>query len=470
MSQLGNPKQKFVLYIFTILIVIGLLVGCVELSTTPTPSFQPTNTIQPTNTDVPLPDLIINSVSISTASENLCADSLDLFALDLEIKNQGEGDAGSFVVIINVAQAQSIRGLPSGEAVLLKFPYYNEQVDATVDPENNVTESNEANNNFSQIVFKPTLPPECIQTPTVVTRTLKPTAIMEGHTAVVESVDFSPNGKLIASGSVDNTIRLFRVTEAVLLRTMYGHPFPIYTLRYSPDGAYLATGSSDNIIRIWRVSDGQLISTLEGHGGRVVDLEFSPDGSHLASCAEDFTVRIWRISNSRLVKNIDEGMSSVNDISYSPDGKSIAWVEENGMLRVWDLAMDLNTLAIPKSQPARSVSFSPDGESIAVGYADGIINIWNISRGNLSSTLTGHTQSVSGLAFSFDGTWLVSGSHDTTLRLWQSQGNRGTAYLIKYVLESHTGPVNCVSFSPSSLIIASCSDDNNIYLWTVPES
>ena len=470
MSRLGNPKQKIVVLIFTILFVIGLLVGCIETSTTPTPSLLPTNTIQPTSTDIPLPDLIINSISISSSSANPCADSPDLFALVLEIKNQGEGDAGSFLVTLNDAQAQSVTGLPSGEVVLIKFPYYSEQVDASVDLENNVSESDEVNNTFSQTVAKPTVPPECIQTPTVVTRSLNPTAIMEGHTAVVKSVDFSPNGKLIASGSIDNTIRLFRVTEAVLLRTMYGHPFPIYALRYSPDGAYLATGSSDNIIRIWRVSDGQLISTLEGHGGRLVDLEFSPDGRHLASSAEDFTVRIWRISNSRQVKNIDEGMSSVNDISYSPDGESIAWVEENGMLRVWDLTTDLITLAIPKSQPARSVAFSPDGESIAVGYADGIINIWNISRGNLSSTLTGHLQSISGLAFSSDGTWLVSGSHDTTLRLWQSQGNRGSAYIIKYVLEGHSSPVNCVSFSPNSLIIASCSDDNNIYLWTIPES
>jgi len=134
-----------------------------------------------------------------------------------------------------------------------------------VDISQQVEESDESNNQLTLPFTAPTQSPLCNPTPSNPVLRLEPGAILEGHTAPVWSVDYSPDGRLLISGSVDNTLRLWQVANHSLLRTMPGHPFPVLSVEVSPNNQLIATGSDDGIIR--RLADQQcsLVHALKGH-------------------------------------------------------------------------------------------------------------------------------------------------------------------------------------------------------------
>jgi tetratricopeptide (TPR) repeat protein len=117
--------------------------------------------------------------------------------------------------------------------------------------------------------------------------------ILTGHTGVVYSVVFSPDGQLLASGSADQTIRLWKVGDGSLVRELKGHTRPVQSVAFSPDGQLLASGSNDQTVRLWKVGDGSLVRELKGHTEWVRSVAFSPHGQALASASSDLTVRLW---------------------------------------------------------------------------------------------------------------------------------------------------------------------------------
>ncbi|MFC2025710.1 CARDB domain-containing protein [Chloroflexota bacterium] len=420
----------------------------------------------PTATNLPLPDLTVQDISLDQLNENICDISRSSFQILIKIINQGEIYAGPFMVQVNESQEQFPEGLGAGESRTVSF-FAEELINIHVDSSYMVTESNKTNNRLSQKIVFPTFPPRCTPAPTPIVAFAEPTSRLEGHTSKVLELSFSPEGNLIASGSVDNTMRLWRVNEANLLRTMRGHPFPILTTKFSPDGSFLVTGSTDGLMRIWRVSNGMLENTLEAHSGWLIDLDISPDGKYIATCGHDFTVRIWKFIDGKLLQTIDEGMTAITKVRFSPDGSSLAWVESDGTLRVRSINGSWIHILRETTQAATSLAYSPDGNLIVTGHADGTIRIWSESDGILLQTIEGHTDTVSSLSVSPDGKWLVSGSWDNILLLWRFE-NEEVQTVPALILIGHSGPVNSVAFSPKGDIVAGGSDDSTIQIWTVP--
>ncbi len=457
--------------VIAVIIILALLYSsCGKNTTEPTTSEPPEPTHIPTATDIPLADLTIKSIDMEIRNGEICEDLLSRMEVIIEVLNQGQAKTGPFAVKVNDRSHYVIGGLDTGETIQLRLPGVNEHTIILVDSSDIVPESYEDNNQITQQFVIPTLPANCLIELTPAAEIMNPFATLDGHDGKVWCVRFSPSGNILASGSVDNTLRLWLVEETILLRTMYGHPFPITSLDFSPDGANIATGSSDGLIRIWRISDGRLIKTLVGHAGWINDLEYSPDGKRLASVAEDFTVRIWRVNDGKLMYIIDEGMSMIHGLSFSPDSSMIAWAENNGMIRIWHVNDKKWINNLSGQVAAYSVSFSPDGNMLAAGYRDGIVRLWQITDSEVTAQLHGHGDSVSALAFSPDGKWLVSGSHDSTLQLWQVISDDVDYPVKRLVMQAHDGPVNSVSFSPDGKLIASGSDDATIMLWSVPEN
>jgi len=243
---------------------------------------------------------------------------------------------------------------------------------------------------------------------------------LTGHTGSVLSVTFSPDGQFLASGSEDNTVKIWRVSDGKETRTLTGHILGVNSVAFSPDGQFLASGSTDKTVKIWRVSDGSLVRTLTGHTDLVYPVAFSPDGQFLASGSLDKTVKLWRVSDGKEVRTLTGHKGSVYSVAFSPDGQFLASGSLDNTVKIWRVSDgSLVRTLTGHTDPVRSVAFSPDGQFLASGSLDKTVKIWRVSDGKEVRTLTGHKGSVYSVAFSPDGQFLASGSSDDTVKIWR---------------------------------------------------
>jgi hypothetical protein len=238
------------------------------------------------------------------------------------------------------------------------------------------------------------------------------------HAWPVESVAFSPDGRILASGSADKTVRLWDVSSRQLLATLTGHEESVDSVAFSPDGRLLASGSRDKTVRLWDVSSRQLLATLTGHYNIVLSVAFSPDGRLLASASDDKTVRLWDVASRQLLATLTGHKKGVESIVFSPDGRLLASCSLDKTVRLWDVATRQPLATLGHEDFVWSAAFSPDGRILASISTDKTVRLWDVATRQTLSTLTGHNDWVTSLAFSPDGRVLASASRDKTLRLW----------------------------------------------------
>ncbi|MEH2237387.1 nSTAND1 domain-containing NTPase, partial [Nostoc sp.] len=282
-----------------------------------------------------------------------------------------------------------------------------------------------------------------------------------GHANEVSAVSFSPDGKMLASGSDDNTVKLWDTSTDKVIKTLTGHTNSVCSVSFSPDGKMLASGSDDNTVKLWDTSTGKVIKTLTGHTNSVCSISFSPDGKMLASGSDDNTVKLWYPSTGKVIKTLTGYTRSVLSVSFSPDGKMLASGSDDNTVKLWDTTTDkvIRTLT-GHTNGVWGVSFSRDSKMLASGSADNTVKLWDTSTGKVIRTLTGHTNLVRSVSFSPDGKMLASASLDKTVKLWDTSTGKEIR-----TLTGHTNSVRGVSFSPDGKMLASGSDDNTVKLW-----
>jgi WD40 repeat protein len=164
----------------------------------------------------------------------------------------------------------------------------------------------------------------------------KPYAKLSGGRRYVLSLDYSPDGSILAEGGVDGYARLRNgKTGEVIRQLRVGKT--VGDLAFSPDGKLLATASDDNCIRLWNPATGELRATLIGHGDFVNGVAFSPDGSLLASGSHDRQVGLWDVKNERLIAMLEGHKDAVLRVAFSPDGRSLASISWDGSILLWGL-------------------------------------------------------------------------------------------------------------------------------------
>ncbi|MGH9775002.1 MAG: toll/interleukin-1 receptor domain-containing protein [Candidatus Acidiferrales bacterium] len=279
---------------------------------------------------------------------------------------------------------------------------------------------------------------------------------LSGHTASVRAVSFSPDARWLASGSVDQTIKLWDVATGQEVRTLSGHTGSVWSVAFSPDGRWLASGSTDQTVKLWDVTTGQELRTLSGHANYVTSVAFSPTGHCLASGSWDNTVKLWDVATGQELRTLSGHANYVNSVAFSPDGRWLASGSRDKMIKLWDAATgkELGALFEP-TETVFSVAFSPDGRWLA---SCGEIKLWNLATGKVLRTFSGHT--ALSLAFSPDGRWLASGSGDKTIKLLDVATGK-----VLRTFSGHTDWVHSVAFSPDGRWLASGSADNTIKLW-----
>ncbi len=277
------------------------------------------------------------------------------------------------------------------------------------------------------------------------------TTTLSRHTGEVNSVAFSPDGGILASGSSDETARLWDVTTERTVATL-DHSAPVLSVVFSPDGTTLLSISDD--ILLWDISLERAVP-IQGHTLGMNSVDLSPDGATLAVGSANWT----RLLDVRAGANTAtvESTGEVNSVAFSPDGAILAIGDDR--ITLWDVARSQGIgIFEGPSTPVLSTAFSPRGGVLAAGDSEGTITLWDVATAGPIATLEGHTRAVGSLSFGPDGAVLASGSADGTARVWDLETRQGIA-----TLEGHWGAVQ-VAFSPDATL-ATGSRDVTVRLW-----
>ncbi|OPX87528.1 MAG: translocation protein TolB [Pelotomaculum sp. PtaB.Bin104] len=282
---------------------------------------------------------------------------------------------------------------------------------------------------------------------------------LEGNGLFVNSVTFSPDGQLLASGSNDDKVILWEVESGKPVHTLlYGEH--VCSVAFSPDGRLLASCGFDSKVKIWEVESGKLVRTLKENGDIVMCVAFSPDGQLLAVANYYKTIKLWEVESGWHVRTLKGHGGSVTFVTFSPDGRLLASSSFDKTIKLWEVesGKPVHTLE-GHGDIVMCVEFSPDGRLLASGSSDKIVKFWEVRSGRLVHTLEGHEALVKSVTFSPDGWLLASGSDDKTIKLWEVESGR-----LVHTLEGHGRGVFSVAFSPDGQLLASGSD-NKIRLW-----
>jgi WD40 repeat protein len=338
-----------------------------------------------------------------------------------------------------------------------------------------------------------------------------------GQGGVVNAVATSPDGAWIASGSDDDTVKLWNVGDGTFARTLAANgPFPVTAVAFSHDSTILAAGYTDGSIRLWNPATGVLVRTINlywsgktNNLGKIASLSFSPDGQYLAAGNGDLYTRIWQVSNGTMNQAWVKNAGPMQSVAYSPDGTMLASGSEDktvqvlntsgwgnvsgapmtlgsnvtavafspdgtvlvagcldGTITFWQtgsFSTPLRTINNPTGSGIVSLAFGTDGQTLFSGDVSGYITRWAASSWTATATWSAHTNGVGGvrsLAIITDNSKLVSGGADHQVNLWRTTD--GTAL---GNLTGHAGMITRACFSPDGSMMASAGNDGSVRLW-----
>ena len=292
--------------------------------------------------------------------------------------------------------------------------------------------------------------------------------VLEGHTNVVASVDFLPDGSRLVSGSWDKSVRIWNIAAVKTSRILPDHEDWVLDAAVTNTGDVLSATQS----RIRRWSTSEQAKEFAGLGGPAVNaVSFSPSGELLATGGRDGKVKVWRVGEPS-PKIVYSGFKSwVSCLAISVNQQKLVIGTRDGQIRMFDLDQHPSgkELAGQTGQQVLALALNPNGNVLASGGIDATVHLWDVVSGTEFAKLAGHRGIVTAIAWSADGKLIASGERHGAIKVWShADGNRLLATLPGHSDARLGFTVTDLCFSPNAKRLASASYDKTIKIWQVP--
>jgi WD40 repeat protein/serine/threonine protein kinase len=290
---------------------------------------------------------------------------------------------------------------------------------------------------------------------------------LQGHRGAVQDVAFSPDRRLLASGSLDGTVRLWEVATGKELRTLTAESGAINCVAFCRDGGVLAAGSASGLVTLWDLATSLPTRTFAAHD-ILLDLAFSPDGRRLATAGQ--TVKLWDVekpSTEHAPRELQAGQGVILAVAFSPDGRLVASSRNDGTagtggIEIWeaDTGKRLRTIRSPSREPAMDFAFHPDGQRLAAAQLFEGVVMWDVKTGREAGRVEGHFGPVHHVAYSANGRVLASAGDDGQIWIWDAATNQKLR-----VLEGYVGSAGGLALDPTGASLAAASGTPTVLLW-----